>query len=247
MKFWILFFLFSPAILQGADIRSIEPSVTVSAMIPGPGCEDGIVLDDGSMETGYGWVSSAVWGEYVQEFPSEELGSTILDSLCVCWTRTREDEDIDFEVVVYKDFSGIPGNAPIMVFPARATHVPVYGEGAFYEVDFQDQLPPLGVGTYHIGVRWNPSVDQFFFLCADQNPGSEPVPGFFRDDRSDGEWGSILETSDPMFQDHAAIMIRPRATRVGWVPTLSFSGKLIWSMLLLISGCCLLWAKGRSA
>lgn len=210
--------------------------------LPGPGCEDGLVLDDGTAETAYGWVPSAVWGEYVQTFPVGPLVSSRLDSVCVCWTRTRADEALDFEVVVYAGSQGCPRRTELYSFPASATAVPEWPDGAFVEIVAPPDAPALNASVHHIGVRWNPSADQFFFLCADQSPTDTPVGGFFRDDRAEGEWGSVLDTADPIFADHRAMMVRVRHHRVAWVPTAGPVGLVVLALLVAISG----WVALRS-
>ncbi len=228
----------SPALAVTPD-DSATRTVAVerqSGTIPGPGCEDGVVLDDGTVETAYSWVPSAVWGEYVQTFPGGPLVSSRLDSVCVCWTRTHADDSLDFEVVVYSGTQAYPGQRELFSFPASVVAVPEWPDAAFVEVQAPPDAPPLSAGGHHIGVRWNPSVDQFFFVCADQSATDTPVAGFFRDDRSQGEWGSILDTSDPIFADHAALMVRVRAHRVPWIPTMGLVGLMAMALLLAISG-----------
>ncbi len=202
----------------------------------GPGCDDGLILDDGSVETAYGWVPSAVWGEYVQTFPVEPLVSSRLDSVCVCWTRTRADDTLDFEIVVYSGSEYSPRRTELFSFPASLASVPQWPDSIFVEVQVPPDAPVLNASVHHIGVRWDPSVDQFFFVCADQSPTDTPAGGFFRDDRADGEWASILDTSDPIFADHAAMMVRVRAHRVAWVPTVGPLGLVVLMGLLAISG-----------
>ncbi len=226
-----------------ADATSRTTAVERQAgTIPGPGCEDGLVLDDGTAETAYGWVPSAVWGEYVQTFPVGPLVSSRVDSVCVCWTRTRTDDALDFEIVVYSGSEYSPGRTELFSFPASVVAVPQWPDAAFVEVQAPPDAPALNASVHHIGVRWNPSVDQFFFLCADQSPTDAPESGFFRDDRSEGEWGSVLESSDPIFADHAAMMVRARAHRVAWIPTAGSVGLVVFALLLVISG----WVVLRS-
>ncbi|MCD4750888.1 MAG: hypothetical protein K8R59_16055 [Thermoanaerobaculales bacterium] len=226
-----------------ADAASRTVAVERSAgTIPGPGCEDGLVIDDGTAETAYGWVPSAVWGEYLQTFPVAKLSSSRLDSVCVCWTRTRADDTLDFEVVVYSGSQWLPGRAEVYSFPASATAIPEWPDGVFVEVTAPLDAPDFNIGFHHIGVRWNPSIDQMFFLCADQSPTDTPVGGFFRDDRAEGEWGSVLDTSDPMFADHRAMMVRVRAHRVPWIPTVGPVGLVALALLVGISG----WVALRS-
>ncbi len=234
-------------LLVAASVSADVPSRTVAVerqggTIPGPGCEDGLVLDDGTAETAYGWVPSAVWGEYVQTFPVGPLVSSSVDSVCVCWTRTRTDDALDFEIVVYSGTEYSPGQSELFSFPASVAAVPEWPDAAFVEVQAPPGAPALNASVHHIGVRWNPSVDQFFFLCADQSPTGTPESGFFRDDRAGGEWGSVLETSDPIFADHAAMMVRVRAHRVPWIPTVGPAGLVALVLLLAISG----WVVLRS-
>lgn len=238
---WVPILMLSASSLSAAGAAA--PSAQVHTRISGPACEDGSVLDDGTIETGYGWVPSAIWGEYVQQFPAEDITSTILDSICICWTRTREDDSLDFEIVAYRDVGGHPDASPFLVIPAHVDDVPLFGEGRFYEIQTAELSKVFPSGTWDIGVRWNPSQDQFFFLCADQSPTDDPVPGYFRDDRAEGEWGSVLDTNDPMFARHRAMMVRPRTLRVGWVPTLQTSGLVVLFLLVSASGYLLL--RGR--
>jgi hypothetical protein len=200
-------------------------------------CADGVVKDDGSVETGYGWVPSVVEGVYVQEFRELELGSPLLASVCVCWLRTRLDDDIDFDVVFYQREGDLPAEEPYAVVPARAEDVPdgVASGGRFYEVDVSG-VPAPNPGVY-IGVRWNASVDQFFFVCADTSPETEPVQVFFIDDRAEG-WTSALETTDPMFADHRAIMVRtvPEQVPSAAVPAVGFAGVALLVIVLAGAG-----------
>lgn len=228
-------------LLVAGSVSADLPSRTVAVerqggTIPGPGCEDGLVLDDGTAETAYGWVPSAVWGEYVQTLPAGSLFSTRLDSVCVCWTRTHADDSVDFEIVVYSGTEADPGQSELFSFPASVDVVPEWPDGTFVEVQMPSEAPSLVAGRHHIGVRWNPSVDQFFFVCADQSQTDTPAAGFFRDDRSEGEWGSLLDSSDPIFADHAAMMVRVRAHHVAWVPTVGPVGLVVLVFFLAISG-----------
>ena len=127
-----------------------------------PLCEEGVVKDDGTPETGYGWVPSAIDGIYVQEFHPSEFPSGRLETACICWMRTRADSTIDFEIVVFGESQGVPLMEPAYVIPATATDVPTALDGAFYEVDLSGL--ELGQDTFYLGARWNPSVDQFFFV-----------------------------------------------------------------------------------
>jgi hypothetical protein len=200
-------------------------------------CASGVVKDDGSPETGYGWVPSVIDGLYVQEFGVEEFPSRGLDSVCVCWLRTQEDSDVSFEVVFFEDIDGIPAETPYASVAAVASSVPegVESGGAFYEIDVSGTA--IRGRTVYIGVRWNPSVDQFFFVCADHSPETDPVNVFYIDDRAD-EWASALDTPDPIFIGHRAIMVRAAALSAAEyaVPALGPAGSVALAMLLAAAG-----------
>lgn len=227
------------AVVQAAGAASLTMAPhQEGGGIPGPGCEDGLVVDDGSYETAYGWVPSALWGEYVQTFHIADAGAVALESVCLCWTRTREDDSLDFEIEVYEDVDGWPAQEPLIVVQSAVDDVPAWTDGLFVEVPIGVDAPLLTPGTYHIGARWGPSVDPFFFICADQSNPDAAVPGFFRDDRSEGEWDSVLETTDPIFADHTAMLIRVRVQQVPATPALGPWGGGILGLVIL--GCAVL-------
>lgn len=174
-----------------------------------PLCEGelGVIKDDGQLETGYGYVPSASNGIYLQEYDAAEFKNRALDHVCVCWLHKRSDTAIDFEVVFYAKKEGRPAEEPYASRPGHAEEVPLGKEsgGMFYDVDVSGvELVP---GTSYIGVRWNPSVDPFFFVCADHGPDSKVTPGYQRDDRAPN-WLSVLGSPDPIFSKHKAMMLR---------------------------------------
>ena len=191
-----------------------EPSPAPPPAEPSPApaepCAGGAIKDDGSVETGYGYVPSATMGQYVQEFHSDELGSTALSEVCVCWLRSRADSDIDFEVVFFEDEAGRPAAAPYATVAATATEVPkgVADAGRFYPVDTSAVTVPEG--TSYIGVRWDPSASTFFFVCVDQSEETEWVNVFSSEDRSPS-WTNVSDSPDPIFRPHRAILVRAAA------------------------------------
>jgi len=201
------------------------------------GCVGGVVKDDGSLETGYGWVPSVIDGVYVQEFHISEFPSRRLESVCICWLRTREDGDIPFDVVFYHDHDGVPAATPYASVSAVAFSVPegVASGGEFYEVDVSQIVIPGG--RFYIGARWNPSLDQFFFVCADHSPETDPVNVFYIDEEAD-EWGSALDTPDPIFEGHRAIMVRAAAQQSAElaIPALGPTGSAMMALLLATAG-----------
>ncbi len=175
-----------------------------------PDCAGGLVLDDGDPETGYGFVPSASEGIYVQEFHAGDLPARELAKVCVCWLKTRGDNDAQFDVVFYEDAGGRPAEQPFRKVPGKATDIPTSKEtaGKLYEVDVSGvTLPP---GTSYVGVRWNPSLEKFLFVCTDTSEGTEKVEAFFREDRARA-WASVFSARDPIFRPHRAILVRLEA------------------------------------
>lgn len=203
---------------------------------PDPACTDGVVKDDGSPEIGWGWVPSVIDGQYVQEFHSGEFPTRSLESVCVCWLRTRTDSDLDFDVVFYADAGGEPATTAFAAIPATATGVGIGAAGGrFFPVDVSGVRIPLG--TFYIGVRWNPSTDSFFFICADTSPETEPVNVFFIDDRADS-WTNVFDSGDPIFDVHRAILVRAvaNATAAIDIPAAGPGGLWILGGLLSAAG-----------
>ncbi len=200
----------------------------------GTDCDDGVVLDDGSLESGYGWVPSAVDGRFVQRFEAADFRSRKMEEVCICWTRTQGDDEVRFSVELYRDRGGRPALSPEASVEAVATMVPTFPDGAFYSVDVSDADMHAATDVFYLGVRWNPSDDVFFFVCVDQSEETPVVDGWFIDDRAD-EWGSVLESNDPIFDDHRAMMIRARAVE-GYFPLVPTLGT--WGLVILIGAIC---------
>ena len=217
-------------------------------------CDNGIVLDDGTAESGYGWVPSVVAGQYVQEFNSSLFATRTVEKVCVCWLRNpnNNDDTIDFEVVFYRGRENpdpedencpiIPEEEPFAAFAASAAGVPE--EGQFYEVDVSNVEMPIG--TNYIGIRWDASASRFFFICADKTDASTPVDGFFRDELSEG-WTSVFKNNDPIFDDYRSLLIRAqdRGLSLTEVPTLGSIGLLFLGGALAFLGLRRLSAKTR--
>lgn len=204
------------------------------AVIGGQDCADGVVKDDGTLETGYSWVPSVVDGRYVQQFEAAEFRSRKMEEVCVCWTRTRLDDSIIFNVELYRDRGGRPADYPEASVEAVASLVPTFPDGAFLSVDVSQADFHAPTETFYLGVRWDASEDQYFFVCADKSEETPVVDGWFTDDRASG-WASVLETSDPTFFGHRAMMIRATALEgyFPMVPTLD-----TWGLLILIGAIC---------
>ncbi len=199
-----------PESSESAEAEQPAPEVAAAEPAPAVPCAGGAIKDDGSVETGYGFVPSATMGQYVQEFHSGELPSRELSEVCVCWLRTRDDSDIDFEVIFHQDVEGRPAPEPYATVAATATEVPngVDAAGRFYPVDVSEVT--LAEGTSYIGVRWDPSASQLFFVCTDTSEETEMVSVYSAEDRAPA-WVHVKESRDPIFRPHRSILLRAKA------------------------------------
>lgn len=198
----------TPPPVSRAEVPAPEAGPAETA--PALACAGGVIQDDGSVETGYGFVPSAVTGEYLQEFHAEDFPSAEMESVCVCWLKTRGERDIAFEVVFYEDAGGQPAEVPYKVVPATASDVATGVEtaGALAEVDVTGVT--LADGISYIGARWNPSQARFLFICTDTSAATPVANTFFREDRAPG-WTNAIHAKDPIFAKHRAILVRARA------------------------------------
>lgn len=174
-------------------------------------CQTAVAKDDGSVESGYGFVPTATTGTYVQAFDRSELKGTHLYSVCLCFMKTRPDQDINFEVVVFGDNSGQPAVEPIAIVPGSQAGVATSKKsaGEFIEVELPNVALPKG--TVYIGARWNPSEEKFLFICNDQTESSPKTLVFFSEDQTPN-WTSVLTARDPLFLPHRAIMVRANSS-----------------------------------
>jgi hypothetical protein len=198
-----------PAVGEAA-VGSLAEAETTGRVASGP-CEGGVALDDGTFETGYGFVPSANWGIYLQRFDVAELSGAVVEEVCVCWLKTRGDQDADFEVLFWAESDMKLAAEPYAVVAGRAEEIPTSKEtsGRLYPVRIEGVTLPEGPSW--IGVRWNPSVENFLFVCADHGGGEDAeapgVPVVFQEDRARG-WADALTARDPIFHGHRAIGIR---------------------------------------
>ena len=211
---------------------------------PSTPCEDGIVRDDGTAETAWGWVPTVVDGRYVQEFALDEMPTNNIDRFCVCWRRTNTDTDIDFEVHFYRherfvdEDDGkvvwVPELEPYAVVPATGTNITDDVAGTWVEVDLGGVEPPLGP-FFSVGVKWDSSQEDSFFVCGDTSLETPRSNVWFIDDRAPG-WASVLNTIDPIFNVHRAFMMRivpgPQLPTAIEVPGPDVKGLLILALAI---------------
>ena len=192
--------------------EQIEEATEEALAAAAPDCAGGWQVDDGSVETGYGFVPQATDGTYLQRIDAGALPSPKLDTVCICWLKTRHGGEAEFEVVFYEDIGGRPAREPYARVPARVTDIPdsVEAAGRFYEIDVSGVT--LAPGTSFIGAHWIPSEAKYLFVCTDRkdDEADPAVDVFFQEDRSPG-WTSVFQSKDPIFRNHRAILVRARA------------------------------------
>ncbi|MEM8994171.1 MAG: hypothetical protein AAGF23_05185 [Acidobacteriota bacterium] len=179
---------------------------------PGPACADGVKLEDGVIESGYGFVTTAKMGEYVQRFDSKLFPSRNITEVCVCWIRGSRVNKVDFEVVFYKEVGGRPADKPYAAVAASSEGLPFrkVNAGRFYPAAIDGVTLPEGPS--YIGVRFNPGVAKQIFVCADHSETTAAVLGFQREDRAKG-WDNMLTSRDWIFAEHRALSIRAVAEK----------------------------------
>lgn len=214
-----------PATPPHADPRTVAEADCVLTPGENPGseaaarglapCSEGVLRDDGTAEYAFGWVPSVVDGRYLQEYDREEFPSGTLGAVCICWRRTRTDDSVDFEVQIYPHdpFTTDEGRVfwfprfePVVVIPASVSGVTDDVSGTWTRVEIGAVPVPDGP-SFSVGVKWNPSVDRYFFICDDTSTSTPRTNFWFMDDRARG-WGAALYTIDPIFDPHRGLMIR---------------------------------------
>ena len=128
-----------------------------------------------------------------------------------------------------------PTFEPTQTISVTATEVPDFPAGRFYSYDVGRFDVPFGL--YGLGVTWDASADQFFFVCAEQDTPTPFTEVYFIDDRAEN-WGSASTSSDPIFVDHRATLVRAvedRTTSIE-IPTLGKSALAVLVLLLAAVG-----------
>ncbi len=93
-KLLVVVVVFVAAHGVGAASRSVSPEA-FGGGAPGPSCEGGAILDDGSFETAYGWVPSAEWGEYVQTFQVPDCLPSDVPATSTSMAADQDDPALD--------------------------------------------------------------------------------------------------------------------------------------------------------
>ena len=183
---------------------------------PADACAGGHIVEDGIVDKGFSFVTTAKWGMYVQEVQSEDFPSRHLKEVCACWFQKPGGGKADFEVLFFAAEGSRPAMEPYAKVQATAKGL---GEGKrdarWHAVDVSGVSLPEG--TSYIGVRWQPTKEPRLFVCSDQSAETPRRKGFFGEDRSRG-WIDLETTADPIFIPHRALMIRSVAHPEGYEP-----------------------------
>lgn len=157
------------------------PAARVVAQPAGAACAGPgwVVRDDGTPENGLGWDPNVVSdGTYVDRFDLGPPGGDAVTRVCLRLARLGSDSSLDFDVTFWTlDGPGGDPNTLLGSVPATATGVPSGLPGQLYEVDVSGLGLPAQ-GMVGVGPRWNPQVDQDFFLLTDEglaSPFTDPM------------------------------------------------------------------------
>lgn len=157
-----------PAVAQEewqGEPHSVEMPDLVTAPAS-PGCTAGVVYDDGSFNNGYS-LGNGDPGDATMAMKFDlPAGTTGLDQVCACFTRSDTGPtSMSFQVVVYDD-NGAGGQPGTFLGAVNAIATGLSTAPTFYGVSLVGSgisLPDNGV---YIGVRWPGGSN--FFLCGDR-------------------------------------------------------------------------------
>jgi len=149
---------------------------------PGPGqrgsgvCGPGAIsYDDGTYETGYGWNNFITDGVITQRYvpPSSPIQ---INQVCASLTQLGSDPSWSGNIQVYADSGAGPG-ALLASVPFTAVGVATYP--SFSDHTFDLSASNLVVsGNFYLGLQWDATVEEDFFIGADESPSTPLNPGY---------------------------------------------------------------------
>ncbi len=166
-------------------------------------CAGGEILDDGSSEAAQGYPSDTpvTSSTKVQKFTPPAYPA-VYHEVCVAWNSGEGDTTLSYEVVFYDDDG--PGGDPgtlLAAVPTSASNVP-QGGVLFYSTSVAS--PPVTDGSIYIGIRYDPSVDNFYLRVDKSVTTPQQV---MRLSSNEG-----LTWYPPAFPDTRAFFLRARST-----------------------------------
>ena len=173
-----------PAAAQLAPNRTagLDRSAAVAAVIT-TNCAGGIVVDDGSFESGVRFTDQSTGAglrDAVMLFDVDGVGTRI-EQVCLCWRRgSAAPADLDHDLLFFAadGLGGSPGTQ-IAVVPAGADDVETGPTIFGYDVSALDIQSTSG--QIYVGARWNGRAGtaqggEGVFLCTDEDgPGGQPM------------------------------------------------------------------------
>jgi len=162
-------------------------------------CDQGIVADDGTPENGYGWGAGRV---FVQRFTPDAYPFLATD-VCTAFTQAGGDSILAYDVVIYDDDG--PGGGPGTLLAAVqgfSGAVPPWLDHSFASVQIDNVGLTIAEGSVYVGVGWDDTSEQGFYVAADESTSTAASQGFFS---ADGfSWTAITE----VFPNYRSLMIR---------------------------------------
>lgn len=178
-------------------------------------CPGGIQTDDGTFEQSYG----ASFGMIAYAMRVSPADAVRFDRVCVCFRRNQpsfspQDPRLALNLKIWRDDEGVPGEILASLDNVRAD--PVNNSSNFFSWDVST-LDFRTAGPVFVGVEWDASDDEDFFLCADQSgPGGEPA---FFGSTTFNDSPSLRLGQVGAFPDYRALGIRVLASPTVIEPT----------------------------
>jgi hypothetical protein len=190
--------IFSQKQYKDGDVRNqlmtVGPGSATANMNPDAECTgpNQLIYDDGVFENGYGWINTVTDGRMVSLFTPPAYPWQF-NTFCLALTKAGTAADFTFDIEVYEATcaGGEPTTLVTTITGVTAVGVPVYPSYTFYDFDISS-IPQLNSGSYYIGIKWNPSVYQSYYMMADESVTTPYHPGYGYDD-IDAAWFPISD------------------------------------------------------
>jgi hypothetical protein len=152
---------------------------------PKPDCTDGVVYDDGKLESGLRPNSLAARGDFVMLFEANSYPAK-LNKVCIAWTRTSFWTTVYFDLRIWAadGEDGKPGKLLWTVPVLSAAKVPSKAKFYSYDVAWADIVID---GPVYIGPSYDPLDAYLIYIAMDKGPRTQLRRGFY---------GAVLFDSD---------------------------------------------------
>jgi hypothetical protein len=154
--------------------------------LAGNPCMGGLGYDDGSYEDAYGFFSGVLDGMMVQRFVPGVTPYQI-NEVCANLTHTGSDSEWSGTIAVFADTGSGPG-VLLAEVPFTASPVGLWPNYLPFTLDISASNVVVN-GNFYLGVHWNPTAEENFFVTADQSVTTPLNPGYFQFDG--GGWNAI--------------------------------------------------------